>query len=348
MSFKKQSKKISIKNKISGLSYAFTDSGAELPVLDITHPLFIASVDDADIDLLIRNSPHQAQRIKEMPDYVKRFLGKRSVIMGGIYLKDSKDLYLNGMSTLMSKMGPYLIGGGWKTFFDRNFSMSLSPLSMRMRLRDTCRLQKDALLPQLKANLQKKLCFVNIAGGTANDSINTLILILKEDPTLLKNRKTEITILDSDTFGPNYARRCIKSLREPEGKFNGLEIACHHIKYNWNNTNKLSQLLSEKQDCIVLASSEGGLFEYGSDEAIISNLNALYEKSQADIKIAGDVILDSTTVNPIMPAVMESAGMSFRFLGSEGLKILLKETNWKTDMLLGSKPNIFLNFILKK
>ena len=29
------------KNKITGLTYAFTENGIELPVLDVTHPLFI-------------------------------------------------------------------------------------------------------------------------------------------------------------------------------------------------------------------------------------------------------------------------------------------------------------------
>jgi len=33
-------RRISEQNKVSGLSYVFTDTGLELPVLDITHPLF--------------------------------------------------------------------------------------------------------------------------------------------------------------------------------------------------------------------------------------------------------------------------------------------------------------------
>jgi hypothetical protein len=32
------------KNKVPGVSYVFTDCGLELPVLDITHPLFTASI----------------------------------------------------------------------------------------------------------------------------------------------------------------------------------------------------------------------------------------------------------------------------------------------------------------
>jgi len=36
----------SIKNKLPGLSYLFTINGIELPVLDITHPDFISSIDE--------------------------------------------------------------------------------------------------------------------------------------------------------------------------------------------------------------------------------------------------------------------------------------------------------------
>ena len=38
-----------IKKKIPGLSYAFTGNGVELPVLDITHPLFLSSIAQAGL-----------------------------------------------------------------------------------------------------------------------------------------------------------------------------------------------------------------------------------------------------------------------------------------------------------
>ena len=38
-----------IKNKIKGLSYTFTINNVELPVIDITHPLFISSIDEAKL-----------------------------------------------------------------------------------------------------------------------------------------------------------------------------------------------------------------------------------------------------------------------------------------------------------
>ena len=39
------------KSKIAGISYAFTKDGIELPVIDITHPLFISSIDEEKLEL---------------------------------------------------------------------------------------------------------------------------------------------------------------------------------------------------------------------------------------------------------------------------------------------------------
>ena len=57
----------------------------------------------------------------------------------------------------------------------------------------------------------------------------------------------------------------------------GLTIAFDHRSYDWNAPASLEALLRELNagNAIVAASSEGGLFEYGSDEAIVANLAAL-------------------------------------------------------------------------
>jgi hypothetical protein len=43
-------------SQIPGLAYALTDSGIELPVLDITHPQFLSSIDESHLDELSRAS----------------------------------------------------------------------------------------------------------------------------------------------------------------------------------------------------------------------------------------------------------------------------------------------------
>lgn len=79
----------------------------------------------------------------------------------------------------------------------------------------------------------------NIAGGAAADSINTLILIQESDPELLKGRKIGINILDIDTYGPNFAKRCIDALKQPGERFYGLDITLNTIHYNWSQSESL-------------------------------------------------------------------------------------------------------------
>ena len=57
----------SVKNKISGISYAFTNDGIELPVLDITHPLFISTIDEDAFKKLSLRAAHAAEQVKTFP-----------------------------------------------------------------------------------------------------------------------------------------------------------------------------------------------------------------------------------------------------------------------------------------
>jgi hypothetical protein len=334
------------KNKIHRLSYASTDDGIKLPVLDITHPLFITSIDEKRLADLQKESAQGVKNLREMPDSLKKHLGENSLIYRGFFLKNPNDTSLSGMSTLMSKLGPHLIGGGKERDIDRKASQGIGPVAARMRLRDLCMMQAHTLIPQLTES-EKDLCFINIAGGTATDSINTLILILKENKSLLKARKIEISIFDIDTWGPHYAGRCIEALKAPDCYFHGLNISFNHIFYNWADTRELVKFLSKRKECIMMCASEGGLFEYASNEEIYNNVNSLYDYSPGDMQIVGDTFHDLDTVDPTIPVAGEVCGMSFRFLGTEGLNRILEETNWKLEFIQDKNP-IYVVFALKK
>ena len=203
------------KNKVSGLSYVYTDCGLELPVLDITHPLFTASINEESLEALCKESAQRAKSMKEMPGAQKMAIAEKSYIFGRHFHKDPTATYLSGMSTYMLKLGPNLIGGGEERNIDRMISMGVISVAARMRLRDICRLQTNALVPRLMASPGKELCLINIAGGAASDSINTLILVLEENQSLLKNRKIEINLFDIDIDSPDFAGRCIEALKAP-------------------------------------------------------------------------------------------------------------------------------------
>jgi len=216
-----------------------------------------------------------------------------------------------------------------------------------MRIRDLCRLQAEVAIPQLELSPQKSLCFINIAGGAASDSINTLILILKEDSTLLRSRKIEINVLDIDTIAPHFALGCIEALKAPAHHFHGLDITFHHVPHNWQDTDGLIPLLSNKQDCIVTCASEGGLFEYGRDKEIIRNLNVLYDHSPDCTQIAGTIVHEPNKVHATVPALAKATNAGLRFLGVSGLTALLEKTGWRLERVQEENP-IYTVFALAK
>jgi hypothetical protein len=342
----------SIKNKIPELSYAYTLNGVELPVLDITHPLFNASIDVAKLKEMLRKSEktagNTATKFINMPYYLKKFLIKRSFIMSELLQEQSDHVFLTGLSTLMLKLGPNLIGKGRKRFLDRLSSKGIGGIVLRMRVRDLCKCQAKAMISLLMRSHEKDICFINIAGGAASDSINTLFLILQENPSLLKNRKIEINILDIDTYGPAFAERCLTALKAPGARFSDLSISFRHIHYDWQSTGKLEELLTERKEWVQICSSEGGLFEYASDEVIVKNLNALYNNSTEDIIFAGSLLRDIKTVDPsIIAALKISKSIKLRLLGIEGLKSIIEKSKWKLDNVTENNPR-YLVFVLKK
>ena len=59
-----------------------------------------------------------------------------------------------------------------------------------------------------------------------------------------------------------------------------------HHPYDWNDTAALESLIAQQSGAIIAASSEGALFEYGSDAAIVANLKALRAGAR---RVAGSV-----------------------------------------------------------
>jgi hypothetical protein len=337
-------------SRIPGLAYALTDNGIELPVLDITHPQFLSSIEESRLDEVSRASVQKMLAVGQMSDaqkttYYEQLL--RSHIFGPIFVREPGDNFVSGMSTYVYKLGPNLIGGGPDRAFDRSASMDIGGVAIRMRIRDLCRLQAGALIPQLESAPQTDLCFINIAGGAASDSINTLILVLKKDPALLRNRRTEINVLDIETLGPHFALGCVEALQAPGHPFHGLELACHHISHDWKDADELIPLLAEKEDCIVTCASEGGLFEYGRDEEIERNLDVLYEHAPDGMRIAGTVVHEPTRVHPTVPAMAKAANAGLRFLGVSGLAAILAKTGWRLESVREENP-IYAVFTLKK
>jgi len=112
-----------IRKKVPGLSYVFTENGVELPVLDITHPLFVSSIDEVKLKEMLKkaekNAEETAEKFNNMPALITKFLTNHSFTMPELLQHKGDNAFLSGVSTLMLKLGPGLIGKGRKRFLDR-------------------------------------------------------------------------------------------------------------------------------------------------------------------------------------------------------------------------------------
>jgi hypothetical protein len=146
---------------------------------------------------------------------------------------------------------------------------------LRLRTQQVARLIADGLVAHLDGNAAP-LHLINIGGGPAIDSMNTLLLLNRRERGLLR-RPVVIHVLDLDEAGPFFGKNALAALKADDGPLAGLDVTFDHRGYDWDKPASLKTLVGELAagGVVIAASSEGGLFEYGSDDAIVANLQAL-------------------------------------------------------------------------
>jgi len=258
--------------------FATTADGLRLPVIDITHPAF--AVPDDPTSLATRRDAFLAwdRRNRRMPKIVMRLLmrlaARRSPLLRKMLALDKG--YLDSISTYMLKLGVDHLPSGFDGPVDRQVAAAPHVALIRLRMQQIAQLLAEALLAPLADEPDKPLHLVNIAGGPALDSINTLIMLAREYATLI-HRPIAIHVFDAQQEGPTFGARALLALAAPGEPLHGLEVQFQHHAYDWNDTAPLAHLLAgiAAGGAIIAASSEGGLFEYGTDDAIVANLTAL-------------------------------------------------------------------------
>lgn len=288
------------RHKQPGVCYAVTDDGLELPVVDVTHPAFACSLSDEKQQTLTRHFLNEQRRFAKLPSWLRagllRFFMRGSRIGQG--LRRAEGGFLDGMTTYLFKVGPKNLGS-YAVPVDRRILMSLPAISVRLRLSDMARLLADGLAPRLAANARRPLCLVNIAGGPAMDSLNALLMLAREQPQLLAGRRITLLVLDGDQQGPAFGARALAALQKSSAPLAGLDITFQHADYDWTRAADLAALLqaAHSAEALLAFSSEGGLFEYGSDDAIVSNLTALPRAN--DFFVVGSVTRDDEVIRTL-------------------------------------------------
>ena len=176
----------------------------------------------------------------------------------------------------MLKLGADHLPEGFDGPVDRKVGGAPHMALVRLRMQQIARLLAEALAAPLADAPEAPLHFVNIAGGPALDSINALILLAQAKAKLM-HRPIAIHVFDAQQDGPAFGERALAALTAPGGPLHRLDIGFQHYAYDWNDPAPLAGLLGSLagQGAIVAASSEGGLFDYGTDDAVIANLTVL-------------------------------------------------------------------------
>ncbi|MGH9485639.1 MAG: hypothetical protein ACRD1F_11340, partial [Terriglobales bacterium] len=99
-------------NKQTGVCYAITVEGLELPVIDITHPAFAEAVlTDADLQArflrFLTRSP-----FRRLPKFLRQRLMARMMrgSLVGQVMQQARGTFVSGTSTYIMKLGPGMLG----------------------------------------------------------------------------------------------------------------------------------------------------------------------------------------------------------------------------------------------
>jgi hypothetical protein len=284
------------------IALATTADGLRLPVIDVTHPAF--AVPDDAASLAARRDAFLAwdRSNRRVPRIVMRVLmrlaARRSPLLRKLLVSDNE--YLDSISTYMLKLGPDHLPPGFDGAVDRRVAAAPHVVLVRLRMQQIARLLAGALQAPLAETPHAPLHLVNIAGGPALDSINALIILARVHATLVQ-RPIAIHVLDAQQDGPTFGARALLALTASGEALDGLEVQFQHHAYDWSDTALLARLLDglAEQGGIIAASSEGGLFDYGTDAAIVANLTTL---ARAGVPIVAGSVTSSSEVGKRMIA----------------------------------------------
>ncbi|PTY02130.1 hypothetical protein DB347_24730 [Opitutaceae bacterium EW11] len=283
-------------NKKPGVVYATDASGYELPVIDVTHPAFALNLTAEKLAAVMEKERVRRRNWEAKPAFVRRlllaFARRRSVLLQS--LTQSEGSFLPGMSTYLMKLGADNLGAAYTKPLDRKLAADSSFVDVRLRLQTMALLVAGGLRRQLAAGAAGPIELVSIAGGPAIDALNALIVLRKENSAWFSGRETRIHVFDADDNGPLFGTRALAALQSKGAPLAGMDCEFLHHSYDWNRPETLRGVLAKiSSDAMTAGSSEGGLFQYGSDEAIAGNLAVLRETLPPAFTFCGSISPDS-------------------------------------------------------
>ncbi|MBI4165047.1 MAG: hypothetical protein HY508_04865 [Acidobacteria bacterium] len=305
--------------------YVRTSNGLELPVIDVTQPAFNLEITEDEQKAHITKFLAGYERHTRVPRFLRSTLTRLALRNSslGKGIVSARGTVLGAIDTYILKLGAENLGP-WANSIDRRIAASLPVLAVRLRLQDMARLMAGSLLPALRAFTDRPLHFLNLAGGTAIDSLNALLVLLKEGADLLA-RPIVIDVLDRDSIGPEFGERVLRALQTDGAPLQGLTITFRHVRWDWRGDGAiLSEVVATARaaNALAIASSEGGLFEYGTDAEIIDALTRLRDGDL--VGVVGSI----TRADEPVRRLHRDLGAATRPRGLDTFRKLIAPTSW--------------------
>jgi hypothetical protein len=324
------------------VAMAKTREGHDLPVIDVTDPRFAVPDDPAATRALYDAFVRGERRRGWIPRFIMRGMLRRAAQQSRIVraLFASHAGYLDGITTYLMKLGADNLVPPYDSPMDRRLAASPHVTLLRLRTQQVARLLAEGLVEHLADQAGAPLHLINIGGGPALDSINALILLRRDHPQLM-NRSTVIHVLDSGTDGPFFGANALAALQASGRPLHGLDVTWERQDYDWNNTAGLAHLVRDLAGAggVIAASSEGALFEYGSDDAIVANLAAMRADGAGARLVTGSVTRDDETRRRMIAEtqfklIPRGLALFAPLATRAGFAIVKAEPAWLSDQVL--------------
>lgn len=306
---------------------ARTRAGYDLPVIDVTDPRFAIAEDDAALSAMKEALKRDDRQRRFIPRFLLRFmirgLAKKSRLAAALFTSNTS--YLDSLSTYVMKLGADNLVPPYDHPADRRFAALPHMKLLRLRMQQVAGLIAEGIAGDPAFSGDAPLHLIDIAGGPALDAINGLILLKQRRPELLR-RPITIHVLDRSPDGAFFGANALAALKHGTGPLSDLDISFTPHDYDWNDLGPLIMLMADikKSGGVIGASSEGGLFEYGGDDAIIDNLRTLHAGTRF---VAGSVTND----DEIRRRMIAMSNFKIIPRGIKGFAPLVKAAGYEID-----------------
>ena len=144
-----------------------------LPIVDVTNPAFAISPSEDELAAMKTQYVIESAQSQDVSPELRAALGRSRLGRG---LMSARGTFLTGLNTYLLKLGADNLPADFDPI-DKRIAASFPSITARLRLQDMARLISEGLTDRLATDRERPLHFINIAGGPAADSWNTLICL---------------------------------------------------------------------------------------------------------------------------------------------------------------------------